>query len=347
MKNTEALTLKEKGKFNIFKKPLVVTLLALLCCALWGSATPAIQVGYEFCIPVPEGEARPFSAILLFAGLRFLFAGVITVVIYSIARRRFIYPKRENLWRVGALSSFQTILQYIFFYLGLSITAGVKGTVISGSSTFFAILIASLILRQEKLSFRKMSGCVIGFAGIIVVNFSALGEIINIGDIFVLLSAVANGFSAGFAKKFSKHEDPVVLSGYQFILGGAILTAVGFISGGRLNLSDPKGALILVYLMFLSAVAYSLWGVLLKFNPVSRVTIFSFATPVFGVILTLIFLPEKNKVNPLLIVASLILVSLGILILNLQLERSAKKAAEVGAGAHAPEALVEEKEAKE
>lgn len=325
MNNKEALTLKEKSRLNIFKNPIVVTLMALFCCALWGSATPAIQVGYEFCIPVAEGEARPFNSILLFAGLRFLFAGVITVVIYSIARRRFIYPKCENLWRVGALSSFQTILQYIFFYLGLSLTAGVKGTVISGSSTFFAILIAAWILRQEKLSFKKMSGCVIGFAGIIVVNFSALGELINLGDVFVLLSAVANGFSAGFAKKFSKHEDPVVLSGYQFILGGALLTAVGFISGGRLNLADPRGVLILVYLMFLSAVAYSLWGVLLKFNPVSSVTIFSFATPVFGVILTLIFLPEKNRVNPLLIAASLILVSLGILILNLQRKRSVAK----------------------
>ena len=108
-------------------------------------------------------------------------------------------------------------------------------------------------------------------------------------------------------------------------MGGALLTATGFLAGGRLNLADPRGVLILVYLMFLSAVAYSLWGVLLKFNPVSSVTIFSFATPVFGVILTLIFLPEKNRVNPLLIAASLILVSLGILILNLQRKRSVAK----------------------
>jgi hypothetical protein len=55
MNNKEALTVKEKSRLNIFKNPIVVTLVALFCCALWGSATPAIQVGYEFCIPVAEG----------------------------------------------------------------------------------------------------------------------------------------------------------------------------------------------------------------------------------------------------------------------------------------------------
>jgi drug/metabolite transporter (DMT)-like permease len=42
---------------------------------------------------------------------------------------------------------------------------------------------------------------------------------------------------------------------------------------------------MLLYLALVSAVAYSLWGILLKYNPISRVAVFGFMTPVFGVIL--------------------------------------------------------------
>ena len=70
------------------------------------------------------------------------------------------------------------------------------------------------------------------------------------------------------------------------------------------------------YLAALSAVAYALWGVLLKHNPVSKVTIFSFTTPVFGVILTKIMLPNESKVDIANLIVSLLLVALGVFMLN-------------------------------
>ena len=78
------------------------------------------------------------------------------------------------------------------------------------------------------------------------------------------------------------------------MLGGAVMVIVGLIAGGKIDYVTPKGIAILVYLCFLSAIAYALWGVLLKFNPVSKVTIFSFMTPVFGVILTKLMLPDSG-----------------------------------------------------
>jgi len=73
---------------------------------------------------------------------------------------------------------------------------------------------------------------------------------------------------------------------------------------------------VLTYLSFLSAVAYALWGILLKHNPVSKVTIFNFMTPVSGVILSNIILTEASKVTPLNLIISLLLVSIGIIMLN-------------------------------
>ena len=297
---------------NIFTRPLVVTLAALLCCALWGSATPAIKTASALLIPTSGVPST-----ILFAGIRFFMAGIITIAIYSIARKRLLVFKKENLPRVLTVASFQTVIQYIFFYVGLANTTGVKGTIASGSSAFFCVLIASLIFKQEKLSAKKIIACILGLAGIVIINLQGLELTMNfLGDGFVILSTVAYSFSSVFMKRFSKYEDPVVLSGYQFVFGGAFMIVLGIILGGRVSFESGKGVAILVYLAFLSAIAYALWGMLLKHNPVSKVTIFSFTTPIFGTILSLLLLPESSGVDPLNLVITLILVCGGILLLN-------------------------------
>ncbi len=310
----------EKNKF--FQHPLALTLIGLLCCALWGSATPFIKLGYEYLLP-----EKDVPSTILFAGIRFFLAGILTVAIFSTARKRVIYPKRSSWWMVLLVALFQTVIQYIFFYVGLANTSGVKGTIASGSSTFFAILISALIFRQEKLTVRKIVACILGFAGIIAVNLSGLisdgGVAFTMnftGDGFVIFSAVSLGVSSTLIKLFSKEEDPVTISGYQFIVGGAFMILLGLCLGGGISLASPAGIGILIYLSFLSAVAYSLWGLLLKYNPVSKVSIFSFTTPIFGVLLSELMLSESGGVEPLNLVVALILVCAGILTLNLNLK---------------------------
>lgn len=315
-------------KQSVFSNTLVMTLIALLCCALWGSATPAIKTGYKLL------EVSGVASIMLFAGVRFFLAGVLTVIIFSIGERKVLIPKKENVPRILAVSAFQTVIQYIFFYLGLAYTSGVKGTVASGSGAFFAVLIASLIFRQEKLTVKKISACVIGFVGIVIMNFDGLsltGDALDLmGVCFVLLSTVSSSFSSVLTKKYSAYESPVVISGYQFMIGGIFMAAVGLAFGGKMYMGSVGGILDLVYLAFLSAIAYSLWGILLKHNPVSRVTVFNFMTPIFGVLLTLIFLPdEPSNVTPLGLVITLILISTGILLLNYKkTEKTPPKATE-------------------
>lgn len=296
-----------------------VTVMALLCCALWGSATPFIKIGYSLMLP-----EKNVPSTILFAGVRFAMAGAITVIIYSIARRKFLFPKRENWSKVGIISVFQTVIQYIFFYIGLSNTTGVKGTIASGSNAFFTILIASLVFRQEKLTPRKVLACIIGFSGIILVNLDGLDFNINFtGDCFVLFSAISYAFSSVLIKKFSNYEDPVVLSGYQFIIGGLFMIVLGVSLGGSIAIASVKAAAVLVYLAFLSAIAYSLWGVLLKFNPVSRVTVFSFMIPVFGVVLSKLMLTEDGNVSPINLIITIVLVSTGIILLNYNKKKEA------------------------
>ena len=299
---------------KVFTTPIIIVLGALLCCALWGSATPFIKMGYKVMF---EGGKPDVTSTILFAGIRFAAAGFITVALYSIARRKVLYPKRENFGKVAIIAAFQTVIQYFFFYVGLANTSGAKGTIISGSSSFFAIFISSLIFKQEKLTLKKVVACVVGFAGIIAVNLNGLDFSMNFtGDAFVLFSAMSLAFSSVLIKIFSKSEDPVVISGYQFMLGGTVMIVVGLLAGGKIDYFNLTGAAILVYLSFLSAIAYALWGMLLKFNPVSKVTIFSFMTPVFGVLLTKVMLPEESTVKLVNLLISLVLVCLGVFMLN-------------------------------
>ena len=72
---------------------------------------------------------------------------------------------------------------------------------------------------------------------------------------------------------------------------------------------------MLLYLAMVSAVAYSLWGMLLKYNPISKVAVFGFMNPVFGVILSALLLQEADSLG-VMCIAALGLVCVGIYIVN-------------------------------
>lgn len=300
---------------QVLKNPLVVGLIAIFCCALWGSAFPCIKIGYSlFAI-----ESGDWASQILFAGLRFSVAGVLTIVLGSILSKRLLYFKRNSIGYVGVLALFQTVLQYVFFYIGLANTTGTKGSIINSAGTFFAVLLACLAFKDEKLSVQKLIGCAIGFAGTVIINLSSASQqegFSFLGDSFVLLSALSYAVSSVMIKQFSKMENPVTLSGYQFLFGGIVMVIFGYLFGGRIGLVGVKGVMLLVYLSFLSATAYTLWGIILKYNDVSRVAVFGFMTPVFGCILSALLLKESIGASAVNTVLALALVSVGIIIVN-------------------------------
>ena len=304
-------------KEKILTKAPVVCLLTFICCFLWGSAFPCIKIGYRL-FQISSGDT---ASQILFAGIRFTLAGILTLLIGSIASRKILRPGKDSLKPIAVLSMVQTVIQYFFFYIGLAHTTGVKSSIIEASSSFFAILIASLIFRYETLTVRKVLGCLIGFAGVVVINLAGGSMDLNLslnGEGFILLSTIAYAFSSALIKKYSQHENPVVLSGCQFLLGGLILSLCGAFMGGRLTAFTPASVLLLIYMALISAVAYSLWGILLKHNPVSRISIFGFMNPVIGVLLSAVLLNEKNQAFSIYGLISLVLVCVGIYIVNRQ-----------------------------
>lgn len=293
------------------QKTAVVWFGAMLCCFLWGSAFPCVKIGYGlFAI-----ESSDTAAQILFAGCRFTLAGIFTIILGSLLSGQFLYPKKEAVGRVLWLCLLQTVLQYLFFYIGLAHTTGVKASIIEAVNVFVAILVASLIFRQEKLTASKVLGCIVGFAGVILINLTGMNLQMSLeGEGFIFLSTVAYAFSSVFLKRFSQKDNPVMLSGWQFTAGGMIMMAAGICMGGNISVLSAPAVGMLLYLAMVSAVAYSLWGILLKYNPVSKVAVFGFMNPVFGVILSALLLGEQMM--GAVSIFSLVLVCGGIYIVN-------------------------------
>ena len=307
---------------NVIWSWLPVTVLtAVFCCVLWGSASPAIKIAYEQFQIGPEDTA---SRIML-AGARFMIAGVMTIVFGSILARKVLVPRKTSWKNVVILSLVQTVGQYYFFFMALANTSGVRGSIINASGNFLAILFAVYIFRFEKMTLRKLAGCLVGFAGILLIlgGGQALmegGRVTLAGEGAMLIADFFYAASGCLIKIFSRDENPVALSGYQFLIGGVILTVIGTAMGGSLTFYTAGCALNLLYMGFISAGAYTLWGVLLKYNPVSRVSILGFINPVMGVLLSALFLGEGREAFSLTGLLALLLVSAGIIIVNMAKE---------------------------
>lgn len=330
---------------SVLQKTPVVFLLALLCCALWGSAFPCIKFGYEW-LHIAQNDA---ASQLLFAGLRFMLAGCLTIVLFPLltARRRILWPNRRAFSNIVILAMLQTFLQYLFFYIGLSHTTASKASVLNSLHVFVAVLAACLLFHQERLGRNKIVACVLGFAGVVLVNISGGGgmQISLLGEGFMLFAAVSYAFSSVVLKRFAQTQDPVMLSGWQFLLGGVLLCLVGVCAGGRIDfvshvgvsnvpgspleafvfaLAQWRGVWMLLYLALVSAVAYAVWGILLRENPVSRITVFGFLNPICGVVLSVLLRGEGDMLHWRNLIA-LCLVCAGIVLANINTDTTTKK----------------------
>lgn len=248
-----------------------------------------------------------------------MIAGAMTIAFFSIKEKRFFHPKKSSAGYVAVLMCFQTILQYIFFYMALAHISGVKGSIINAAGTFFSIFLAVFIFHFEKLNVRKVLGSVLGFLGVFIIvggGSETFGTFSLAGDGAMIIAALSSAFAACFMKLFSKYDDPAAMSGWQFLCGGTVMMVIGLACGGQLHPAGAAAIYLIIYMGFISAGAYTLWSILLKYNDVSRITVLGFMNPVLGVLLSAVFLHEGSQAFNWITFAALLLVSAGIYFAN-------------------------------
>lgn len=282
---------KEEGKWITNK--YIVAVLAIFCALLWGSAYPTVKLGYGF---FGMNESSSYDK-MLFAGIRFLLAGMAIIIVMSLINKRLLYPKKvSSIPKILLLGLTYTGIQYLFFYIGLSNTAGSKSAILQGTATFFTVILSAVFYKNDKLTIRKIVGCILGLAGVIIINlrveFGGFDMSLQ-GEGFVVLASLFFGVGSVISKWILNEEDSSTIAGYQLFFGGLFLIIAGRLGGGHIPVVTVEGILMMAYLVFLSSTVYSVWTMLLSYNRVSSVSIYYSFVPIFGVLLSGLLLSEK------------------------------------------------------
>ncbi|MGR0277528.1 DMT family transporter [Marinomonas dokdonensis] len=302
-----------QGNSEFFTRRYVVFACAVLCTILWGSSYPAIKTGYEL-LNIPRGD---IPSLMVFAGMRFLLAGLFLIFINKLLKRPSLPLNWQNVRQLSLLGATQTCLQYVFFYIGVANTTGVKASIMNATGTFFSVILAHYLYHNDKLNQRKLVGCLVGFAGVFMVNFS--DSLLSIdftlaGEGAVVFAAFILAAGSIYGKRVSQNMDAMQMTAWQLAIGGLILLVIGYGLGGQSGDFGFSATLLLMYLALLSSIAFAVWSLLLKYNPVGMITIFNFLIPIFGTLLSGLFLQEaflewKNLIALLLVCFGIYLVT--------------------------------------
>lgn len=298
-----------------FRHPLGMAISAIIATFLWGSAFPVIKLSYQSLGigPADVGEQ------ILFAGYRFFLSGIMIFLFYLLlGRKKDLRFEKSSLKILIILGILMTFLQYLFFYIGLSQATGIQGSIISGTGSFFQIILAHFLLKNDQLNFGKIVGVLVGFCGVII-TYIPKGDVtisIGLGEWLVLTATIVAAYGNVVTKRALSNWSAHYLSGYGMIIGSSLLLLLGmFLTDFTFFIFSIKELYMLFYLSFISAAGFILWNNIMKYHPVGKVTLFNFLIPVFGVFLSGIFLNEEVGITALI---GLLLVALGIVIVNVK-----------------------------
>ncbi len=280
---------------------------AIVACLLWSTAYPGIKLGLLYDKP------------LHFAGLRFIISGLM-ILPFTIKPLLYYNMIREH-WRLVLwVIILQALINYILFYTGMDMVPGALGAVIVGSQPLVTAVVASIMTKKDKLTGKKIITIIFGITGVILISagrqalkLGTLAELL--GVILILLANIATATSNVLVSIRSKGINPFVLSSSSLFTGGVIIYLISIPVEGRSQLPFPlKYWIILLWLSFMAAFAFSLWFKLLQ-RPgvkVSELNLWKFIIPVVGAILSWILVPGENPewltvTGMIIIMSSLIL----------------------------------------
>lgn len=296
---------------HLFQRPLWVATFALTAATAWGWAYPLIKMGFdEFGITQEMTGSK-----ILFAGIRFALAGLIVLIIAACTKRNFKVAHPRNWGYILSFALLNTTLHYACFYIGMSYSEGGRAAILNSLGSFLLVLLACIFFKSDRLSIRKIIGCSIGIAGILILNVgrNGSGHFTFSGDGMIILNTLCSAFAGLMTRGLSKRVDVFVGTGYSLAIGGILLTIPGLLMCGTLPRITSWGVIILALLIAISALGFALYNKLLSCNPVGKVAIFNSLIPVVGSITSCLCLGETFHINYL--VAALLAMT-GIYVIN-------------------------------
>lgn len=291
------------------KNAIIFSILAMF---LWGSAIPTIKTTYAEMAVSPTDTGTK----ILIAGIRFFMAGLITLLYFKIFNKEEVKKSEVDFKFIILIGILQTFIQYMFYYIGLSHIAGVKSSIIQASNSFIVVILSLFLLPGDKIDKNMIIALILGTAGIIITNMGKgrAGESFKLtGDGFILMSTTINALCTVLIRKYGQRQNSYFLMAMQFLIGASLMIITGLIfREGSLNF-NPKTVILLIYAAFISATAFTIWTIVLKYHSAGEFGVYKLFIPLFGSILSVITLGEAFTIN---LAIGMVLVLSGSLILN-------------------------------
>lgn len=258
----------------------------LILCGIWGSTWLFIKLGLNDLPP------------LTFAGIRFLFASSILVVI--ILARGVRWPRKRSEWLVIAVVGWlQFSLNYGLVFWGEQRIPSGLAAVLQSTFPAFGLVIAHFYLPEERITPKKLIGVLLGITGVGIVfsdQLSFAGKAALAGSVALVLSAFCGSYGNVLVKAYGTQIDPFVLAAGQMVCGFPPLLALGIATEGNpFHFHWTLTAVIaLAYLTIVgSVIAFTLFYWLVRHMDVINTMLISLVTPVVAVVLGMIVLNEK------------------------------------------------------
>ena len=296
---------------NLIKEKRWAIIFSLMAMLLWGSAIPLIKLTYLHAGILPDDPGGK----IFIAGIRFFMAGLLTYIYFFIFNKEKVERDKINFKFIIILALIQTTLQYSTYYIGLSNTLGSLAAVIQASNAFITVIISVILIADEKLTARKLAALIIGSLGLIIINLKDRGSFHFklTGEGFILIATTLNALASVLIRKYGRDQNSFLMTGTQFLLGATPLIIIGALTHTSLVNFDLKLFLMLSYGAFISATSFTIWTSVLQTHSASEFGVYKLFIPIFGTILSVLFLGEELTIY---IILGLIFVLFGAVVLN-------------------------------
>ncbi|MEE6452204.1 DMT family transporter [Gottfriedia acidiceleris] len=257
--------------------------IALLClAALWGASFLFIRIASPVFGPILTIQGRVIIA-------------AFALVLYLVVTKKSLHFKKR--WReyliIGALNA--AIPFTLIAISALHLPASMSSILNSLTPLFTALVV--FLWMKEKLSFRKLTGIIVGLIGVILlVGWSSIPFTydVKIAIGLAVLSTISYGIAGVYAKKAFDGVPPLSIAAGQQIGASILLLPFTFLNFSA-STDKVSGIAILAVLglaLFCTAIAYLLYFHLIESVGPTKTLSVTFLIPVFGIIWGVLILKE-------------------------------------------------------
>lgn len=283
---------------------LAVTLL-VFCCAFWG-----LQ---QILIKTTVGEVPP----LWQASIRM--AGAVVLLWAWCAARGVKLFERDGTLPGGLLAGALFAGEFTCIYIGLQHTSASRLTVFLYTSPFVVALLLPRWVPKERLHGVQWFGLALAFGGVVVAFSESLGHSSRdmlLGDALALLAGLLWGLTtlAIRTTRLATASAEKTLF-YQIAVTAALSPFLSLLLGETWSFSYSGYAWFSVALQTVigAFASYLAWMWMLRHYPATRISSFTFLTPLFALVFGVALLKEPLTLQLMLALAG---VGLGILLVN-------------------------------